>query len=172
MVPQKITKTIAITIAVLVIAIAICGTPDYSLVGITSSHQQGREMIPRLLYHFFHVSIIHAALNAWCLLSIAFRGRLSLLRISAAYLIAAAAPSVTLYPDTPTVGLSAICYTLLGMQLLAIPRHLRSWFLLSILIYLSIPAILLSSVNTLIHLYAFIAGFIFSFLDTPYNVRK
>lgn len=106
----------------------------------------------RFLYHFFHTSIIHLLVNSWCLLCLFFACNTSLRALIVAYIIATCTP---IFWDTPTLGLSAMLYALLGMQSWRArdKRTYHSFISVSLLF-----GILLPSVNGWIHLYAYIAG--------------
>lgn len=71
----------------------------------------------RLAYTFIHANPVHAAINAWCLLALAFRHGFTPARLAAAYALAAAAPAATAagifrQAAEPAVGMSAMIYVL------------------------------------------------------------
>lgn len=86
-------------------------------------------------------------------------------------------PAVTfLLPAiTPTVGLSAICFALLGMVSFRVQRRRRFHLYIasyiiatSALPYLAaIAAIPIASPNNIIHIYSYVAGLIVGFLNSP-----
>ena len=92
---------------------------NLSMVGICKDCS----ILARIAYSFFHASIPHAIINCWCILSIVFIYNTSLTELFTSYMIAATYPVNTICyvcgnyiaATTPTVGLSAICFALLGM---------------------------------------------------------
>ena len=115
------------------------------------------------MYPFFHASFLHAAVNVWCLLSIVFIHDVSLWRLLAAYVAAVLVPGFLL-SDVPTVGLSCVCYFLLGSLLFEVER--KMWFLFCMAIYIAV-GFLLPSVNALVHLYGYLAGLMVGMLNAP-----
>lgn len=64
----KTTKAVSLLISIIVCCLALQDIQDWSEVGIFKDCGPGC----RMSYPFYHVNIIHAALNAWCLLSVVF----------------------------------------------------------------------------------------------------
>ncbi len=128
----------------------------------------------RLLYPFFHVNVIHGALNVWCLLCIVFYYDVRIWRILLAYIIAVSIPIDTLGSlvgglDVPTVGLSGVIFALFGQLSFEVRRKLyyQAWML----VYLSVGFIFPSS-NGWIHLYCYAAGFALALLNKPFKVER
>ncbi len=150
MVCQKIAKAASLVIALLVVLVELFGCGDWSLVGVSI----GSSLPARFLYPFFHASILHALLNAWCLLSIVFIHQVSLWRLFIAFLTSFAVP-VWALSDEPTVGLSCVCFFLLGSLTFEVRRKLYFFFCIGLYLLLGF---FFPKVNALIHLYGYIAG--------------
>lgn len=121
-------------------------------------------LLARLAYPFFHTGIVHALLNAWCFLSIAFILPTSLWKLAAAYIIAISVPDLCL-PASPVVGLSGFCYALLGL----FTCEVRSKWLWAGQIWFSILlGIILPNVAVGVHAYCFAAGTLLSALNHPF----
>lgn len=164
MVSGAIEKTAGLTASLFIILSAAMYIPDWSCVGLCV----GAPSFVRLTYHFFHASIIHAVLNAWCLLSIIFLYKVSWSDILIAYVIAAIAPPFVL-TALPTVGMSAVCYALLGLMVFKTRSPLR--FTLLLIPYLII-GFFIPVVNAWLHLYSFVAGLMVSLLFIPIPCSK
>lgn len=159
MVPQKEAKTAALLTAVLILLSAFIYVPDWKVVGVAS----GCNMPARLVYSFFHVSAIHAAVNAWCLLSIVFLYDVSISRLLTAYIAAVMVPGCLL-SEVPTVGLSCICYFLIGSLIFEVRRKLM--FIACSALYIAV-GFFFSSVNAVIHVYGYLAGLLVGLLNAP-----
>lgn len=164
MVQRKIEKTASLFIAGFILMTAIIFIPDIDAVSL----HRGCSVAARVLYPLFHASFLHAALNAWCLLSIVFIYSISWQNIGVAYLISALAPSFIL-TDTPTIGLSAVCFALLGMLIFKVAR--RRYYLLCLAPYL-VLGFLIPYINGAVHLYAFVAGAFVGLLNAPIPCRR
>ncbi len=168
MVLRFITKAAALLIAAIILAIAVgfavAGHPDWHSVGIYT----GCGLLQRCSYSFYHASLLHAALNLWCFLSLSFLYDVSPARLAIAFGIAVAAPPLVLV-STPTVGLSAVCFALLGLVAFQVRRKIywQSCIALYILIGFLFPA-----ANGAIHLYSYVAGLIVGLLNAPLPCRK
>lgn len=110
MLRDKKTKIFALALA-LVTNLMLLANVDYASVGI----YHGCPWANRLTYHFFHAGIVHCLVNAWCFLSCVFLAKVSFPMLVWAFVVAACAPTLG---DVPTVGLSGVCYALLGMIML------------------------------------------------------
>lgn len=142
----------------------------------------------RLCYSFFHASLVHCLVNCWCLLSVAFIYRISLWSLLVAYVTAVLYPIDTLAAVanyslftfhssllTPTIGLSAVCFCLLGQISFKVKRKLYYHFCILSFIILGFIATLVCSVcgytvatpNTLLHLYSYVVGLLVGFLNSP-----
>lgn len=121
------------------------------------------DIIARSVYPFLHVNFLHALCNAWCLLSIVFCYNATLGQMMTAYGVAITVPSGLLC-DTPTVGMSGLCFALMGvvMQRVRRKRLLHLWVLAFIAMGLLFP-----NVNVQLHLYCFYLGIVLGFLFVP-----
>ena len=109
MVQEKKAKTASLIIAVVILLGSFIYVPDWSVIGVS----KGCSLVARMGYSLFHVSLFHALINAWCLLGIVFLYDISIWRLLTAYIVAVLVPEFLL-SDVPTVGLSCVCYVLLG----------------------------------------------------------
>ena len=165
---KKTAKTTAIITAVLIYIITWKGISDWSEVGI----HEGCGLVPRLIYPFFHANRIHAALNAWCLLSMVFLYDISLRRLCIAYTIAVLFPVDTLAylgvePCDVTVGLSGVVFALFGSISFEVKRKI--YYQSCITAYL-ILGFVLPNTNGWIHLYCYLAGCMVALLNKPVKV--
>lgn len=145
-------------------------------------------ILPRLAYSFFHASIPHALINCWCLLSIAFIYDLPISYLIIAYITAVTFPIDTLAATTPhasawgtpTVGLSAVIFTLLGMVSFQAKRKLlfHAWVLSFIAMGFIIPPLCsvcgyaIATPNNFLHLYCYVAGLMVGFLNSPAHAKR
>ena len=158
MVQRKKEKTISLVMAVAILCLCCCDVNGSDVgVGVQSP------VMARLLYSFFHANIFHALINLWCFLSIMFIYEASLMRLLFAFAVAILVPDWAL-TVTPTVGLSCVCYALLGSYSFEVQRKLYylSWMVICIGIGFFLPG-----VNAMIHLYAYSVGLIYSLLFSP-----
>lgn len=164
MVREKEAKiaTLAVS-AVIIIIYLFCS--DVARFGICAGAGLGQ----RVVYHFFHSSIVHALLNAWCLLSVVFVFDVSLSLFITAFLAASLFPVDTLYHlmplsslEMPTVGLSGVCYALMGMMAFRVQRKLyyQAWLAFYIALGFIFP-----NTNGWIHLYCYTVGMLIGFLN-------
>ena len=164
MVPRKIQKAAGLWIALVIILSAIFFVPDWNVVGVT----KGSTIAQRLGYSLFHASLFHACINAWCLLSILFLYDVTWMRLSLAFLIAVAVPDFVL-SSTPTVGLSAVCFALLGMIAYDVKRKI--YYNACMATYLTLGFIF-PMVNGWLHLYSYAAGLLVGLLNMPIQCKK
>lgn len=167
MVRQKEAKNAALLTAVIILLMSFTYVPDWSLVGVTG----GCPLAARFVYSFFHASPLHALVNAWCLLSIVFLYDVSIWRLLTAYIVAMVVPGFLL-SDVPTVGLSCVCYFLLGSLIFEVRRKL--YFMSCMALYIAV-GFLFPSVNGGIHLYGYLAGLLVGLLNAPlscFRTRK
>ena len=145
-------------------------------------------VMPRLAYSFFHANLIHAAINSWCILSIVFIYDVGIWYFILAYLIAATYPIDTLTTVfcgspadiLPTVGLSAVCFALLGMVSWQTKRkaYYHSWMVSLLLAGFAIPHLCLlcgysiATPNNILHAYCYLVGLFVGFLNSPLPCRK
>lgn len=164
MVCRKIEKTAGLLIALFIVTSALIYVPEWDTVGIA----RNCHILQRLGYSFFHTSLVHAAVNAWCLLSILFLYEVSWRRIGCAYVIAITVPGFVL-SAVPTVGLSALCFALMGSIAFQVRRKL--YYNGCMALYIAIGMVL-PSVNGWIHLYCYLAGLLVGFLNMPVPCRR
>lgn len=150
-------KITSIVIAVLVIVASLLNS-DYK-VGAYSEC----ECYERLLYPFFHANILHASLNAWCLLSVVFLYDISILRLNLSYLAAVSVPSFML-SDIPTLGMSGVVFFLFASISFEVQRkaYYQSWMFF----YLAL-GFLLPNTNGMIHMYCYVLGLFYALLNKP-----
>lgn len=144
-------------ILVVIMFLMVFIKPDMSEVAISKD----AHFYVRFIFHFFHVSILHFFLNAWCFLSLLFYFRLGFDKLILAYIIASFSPIVW---DMPTIGFSAVCYALMGIVSLSVPKKTRFifWICSSIAVGAIFPA-----VNWKIHMWAYSVGLFYAFLTEP-----
>lgn len=158
---EKTGKITALIVSALMILPMLSGFPPDSIALCT-----GSPAYTRLTFHFFHVSVFHWALNVWCYLSIVFYYNVSAGRQALALIAASAVPVVW---NVPTVGFSAVCFSLMAYCSLVSSnkaRHIASSVLIAS-VGLFIPRI-----NGSIHLLAYAFGFVVSLLTVPICERK
>lgn len=130
----------------------------------------GAPFVHRVLYPFFHASWLHCLVNCWCLLSIVFLYEISLPMLIGSFIVAASFPfnglSFLYASFLPTVGMSGVCYALLGRYSLLVRRKLyyQCW----VLCFIGIGFIFPTS-NAWLHLYCYAVGVLLSFLNKPLN---
>lgn len=164
MVCKSINKASGLLIAAIIMALSFINTPDWYNVGIAKNCH----LLQRLAFSFFHASALHAGINAWCLLSIIFIYDSSWRRLLAAYIIAVVSPDFAL-SLTPTVGLSAVCFALLGSIAFQVKRKL--YYNTSMALYITLGFIF-PLINGWLHLYSYVAGLFVGFLTMPIQCRK
>lgn len=121
----------------------------------------GKEWYAHFTYQFLHVSIWHLAINLWSVWCITSTYRLRIWHFATAYFISA---SYVFYGHIPTIGISGICFALMGIiwyQVLHI-RLYHTWIISFILIGFLFP-----STNACLHLYCYAIGFIIGWLNKP-----
>lgn len=157
---RKVEKITAIVIALLVMCLSVFGTDDWLSVGIYA----GCSLWGRVLYPFFHANILHAALNAWCLLSIIFIYDVSCLRLLFAYIIAVTVPVGAFGTDIPTVGLSGVVFVLFGSLSFEVRR--KAYYQMWMLFYLA-AGFVFPNTNAWLHLYCYAVGIVAGVLNKP-----
>lgn len=158
----KTTKAISLLISIIVCCLALQDIQDWSAVGIFTGCGPGC----RLSYPFCHANMIHAALNAWCLLSVVFVYKVSLLRLAFAYMAAVSVPAFCL-SSVPTVGLSGLVFALFGSISFEVGR--KVYYQLWMLAYLA-SGFLFPCTNAWVHLYCYFAGCLIALLNKPVKV--
>lgn len=166
MVREKNAKITTLALSAVILFIYLLGV-DASNVGLYA----GAPWYHRLLYHFAHASFLHALLNIWCLLCVVFKFDISIWVLIASLGIAASFPIdslCNLHPSEcftiPTIGLSGVCYALMGYVAFMVERkvYYHSWLAFYIAIGFLIP-----NVNGWVHLYCYIVGLIIGYLNKP-----
>ena len=117
---------------------------------------EGCSWIARLTYPMFHANLIHAISNAWCLVTVVFLYDLPWWKIAIAYLIAVSVPTFAL-STTPAVGMSGVCFALMGLSLPSIRRKLffNAW----VACFLAV-GVIMPGVAWKVHLYCYITGWL------------
>jgi membrane associated rhomboid family serine protease len=103
----------------------------------------------RLTYHFFHANILHAFLNVSCLLSVVFYYNVSVWNILWAFFVASTFPFAT---SIPAIGMSGVCYALIGELL---PVVQRKMYFNNIVLATIAFGFLFSNCAALLHLYCY-----------------
>lgn len=164
MVCRFIEKATALIIVACIITVALTVLPDWNAVGV----YDGCPPLRRLTYHFFHASLLHAILNAWCFLSVMFIYDISWRRLILAFVIASTIPDFAL-SSAPTVGLSAVCFVLLGF--LAVQAQRKLYYNGCMALYIAV-GFLFPPVNGWLHLYSYVAGLLVGFLNMPIPCKR
>lgn len=164
MVRRTTEKIISLFITITAISVYCFCNVDFSLVGV-SPHST---LLTRFIYSFFHANIFHLSSNLWCFLLIIFSYNISWQRLLFSVLAAVTVPNWVL-TATPTIGLSAICYTLLGSITFEVQRKL--YFTMWITFFIAIGFLFPNS-NAYMHLYAYVTGLIYSLIFTPIICKK
>lgn len=139
--------------ASLILALTVLVLLPFETRGIYS----GASITDRCLYPFFHANIFHAMLNVWCLLSIVFNMRVTPFQLLLAYIVSVLYPAELFQSHEPTIGLSGVCYVLIGITFHQFSNRL--YFAVTTAIMFGIGHILHASNNKL-HLYTLAAGLI------------
>lgn len=167
---RKKEKVTSLLLAVIVIALSLLKLSDLHEVGIYA----GGSWVGRVLYPFFHSGIIHATLNAWCLISLVFIYNIRLQRLILAYIVAVTFPIDTLsqvlpISALPTVGLSGIVFFLFGSISLEVRRKLyyQAWMVFYLIVGFVFPY-----TNSWLHLYCYLCGILSSLLNYPIVICK
>lgn len=160
---KKTTRLTALIISVIIIGLSFIKIYDWHSVGI----YQGCTLACRFIYPFFHANLMHALVNAWCLLSVVFvYDNISRLRIAFAYLVTISAPAFSL---EPTVGLSGVVYVLFGSISFEVGRRL--YYQLWVLFYLCI-GFFFPYTNAWLHLYCYACGVVAAILNKPLKIKQ
>lgn len=167
MVQNESRKALSLIFAVLILILSLVYIPDWQAVGIF----RGASLMQRLSFSFFHASFLHALLNVWCFLSIVYLTRLSWPSFAVAFVIAVCAPSFLLPSEVPVVGLSLVCFALLGRvgATLRRPRQIFTYHG-SAVFYLG-AGFFFPSAAGLLHLYAYVAGLLAGLFVAPFPRR-
>lgn len=159
---KKTGKVASLIISILVFCLAFHSIQDWASVGIHT----GCGLYCRAIYPFYHANLLHAILNAWCLLSVVFIYNVSIWRLVLAYVIAVSVPSFCI-SAVPTVGLSGVVFTLFGSISFEVERKL--YYQLWMIAYLVI-GFLFPNTNAWVHLYCYLAGAAVALLNKPIKI--
>lgn len=159
-------KAAALAISALTIILCVGFDASADRVGL----YPGALFVNRFTYHFFHVSFLHVLLNAWCLLSVVFLYDISWLTLLGAFLMAASFPVDSLSVilpcafSLPTIGLSGVCYALMGRIAFMTERKIyyQLWLWFYIALGFAFP-----NVNGWLHLYCYLVGLFIGFINKP-----
>ena len=159
---KKAAKATSLLISILVFCLSLQDMADWSAVGIYTGCGLGC----RMLYPLYHANLLHATLNAWCLLSVIFIYDISLWRFFLSYIIAVTIPPFCL-SGIPTVGLSGVVFALFGSISFEVQR--KAYYQLWMLAYL-VAGFLFPNTNALVHLYCYMAGGAVALLNKPVKI--
>lgn len=158
MVSGKETKAASLVLTI-VIAVLLLLPINVKAAGMS----QGCSLWQRVCYPFLHASILHAAVNCWCLLSIVFNRTIMMWQMIAAYVIAVSYPSVWM-GQTVTVGLSGMLFALLGIiSVMSRKCYLNVAVIGSVILF----GYLFPNINASLHLYCYLVGLMVGLLTTP-----
>ena len=159
---KKAAKAMSLLVSILVFCLSLQDMTDWYAVGIYT----GCGLDCRMLYPFYHANVLHATLNAWCLLSVIFIYDISLWRFFLSYIIVVTIPSFCL-SGIPTVGLSGVVFALFGSISFEVQR--KAYYQLWMLAYL-VAGFLFPNTNALVHLYCYMAGGAVALLNKPVKI--
>lgn len=162
------TKTAVLILCALVMLLSVLsasGVIDAAAWAVSPSSRP----VSRMTYHFFHANIFHALTNVWCLLSLTFFYDITMRDIIIAYIIASLYPAGYIsqwmaWTLLPTVGLSALCFALMGLLFWRI--HRKAYYSFFVFAIMAVGAAF-PAVNTVIHLYSYLAGLFVGILFMP-----
>jgi len=146
-----------------------------------------KALLCRLAYPFIHAHPLHAAVNGWVLLQLAFRTPLTLRRLLLAFVVAWSCPAfIAVWPTADTdlfvgttamvdpsamtaltaapstvVGLSGVLYALFGMWMPRVANRLRYNAIVTLWLVAGLCA---TSVAVGLHLYCYLLGILLSIL--------
>lgn len=161
MVPRKKEK-----IAVLILTPIIILLPVLTRACSCMALGQGSPWYTRLTYSFAHVNPLHAIVNCWCMLSLAFSCNVSAKQFLAAIVIAASFPTPLLQHKT-VMGLSGVCFAIFGMIMWKAKR--KTIFLLWAVAMIAF-GFLFSACAATLHAYCFLCGLALGFITTPISM--
>lgn len=145
---------------------------DFTAEGDTASVFRGA-LLCRLAYPFIHAHPLHAAVNGWVLLQLAFRTPLTLRRLLLALLVAWSCPAfIAVWPtasSSSVVGLSGVLYALFGMWMPRVANRLRYNAIVTLWLAAGLCT---TSVAVGLHLYCYLLGILLSILlSHPHSHR-
>lgn len=151
---KEITASFLLTIGTIAVYISDASPYTFGL-------YEGMDWYARFTYQFLHASVWHLLINLWNLYGIATTYRLRIWHLVMAYLISA---SPFFYREIPTIGLSGMCFSLMGIiwyQVLHAKLY-HCWIISFILIGFLFPG-----TDSRLHLYCYAIGFIIGWLNKP-----
>ena len=151
---RKKEKATSLLLSIVVVVISLIGFSNWNTIGIYA----GASWVGRLLYPFFHANIIHAMLNAWCLICIIFIYDIKITRLLLAYIVAVTFP----------IGLSGVVFFLFGSISLEVSRKL--YYQLWMVFYIGI-GFFFPNTNAWLHLYCYLCGLVYSILNYPIIIQ-
>lgn len=153
---KEVTTPFLLTI--LTLSIYIAGVSPYTF-GIYGAAQ----WYTRFTYQWIHVSIWHLLINLWVFYNITRTYKVRKWHYIIAYIISV--PPI-LVGTVPTVGLSGICFALMGILWYQVlhTRLYHTWIAGFILAGFCVPG-----TNVWLHLYCYTAGALIGWLNRPYH---
>lgn len=148
---EKVAKDASLVIVFVALALLVLPLDVRLGAGLTSGDAATWR---RLGYMWLHVGVVHALLNVWCLLSVVFLFRVGVGMLLLAVGIAVSVPCFAL-ADIPTLGLSGVCYALLGMVSWQVARK-RRWHLW--VVSFIVAGLLIPGVAVGVHVWCYAAG--------------
>lgn len=148
----------------------ICGMDAHKVGFYTNSN-----LITHLIYPFFHANILHLAFNVYCLgIIINALHRAEAINIIhsfvASYIIGIACSYISEY-SLPTIGLSGLIYSLIGMYTYLRLMNSGKWTILAVILLNGI-AYFVGTTNVLIHITCFVGGFLYAALWDLFYIIK
>lgn len=166
---REVEKAASVVIALVVTVLPSFRFSGWDSVGIYAHCP----LAGRFLYPFFHSGVLHAALNAWCMLSLVFLYKITWKRMLVAYFAAVTVPVDTLGSflpfGNPTVGLSGVVYVLFGSVSFEVMR--RWYYQCWMLFYIGI-GFLAPNTNAWLHLYCYLCGLVAALLNKPIHLKR
>lgn len=153
MVREKRSKILTLAVIALCVALHLSGIPA-GVAGMSDCSP----FINRFLYHFFHASWLHLAINIWCIFSIVFMVDISTAVMLACYVLASLYPPILL-PDMPIVGLSGLCFALMGY----LATRMTIWSNLYLLAFI-VLGFFLFGVASGLHLWSYLCGIAINYI--------
>lgn len=173
-----------LTAVCIVISVSVSVLDGFSVESVAISPHCS--IFQRLVYPLFHASMLHCIVNCWCLLSVVFAYHVSFSSMLLAYLTAVLYPVDTfaiipaISPAGHTVGLSAVCFSLLGQIAFQVQRKLYYQF--CIISFIAFGYIIpwassacgyaVATPNNLLHIYSYVVGLLVGFLNSPAPWQK
>lgn len=161
MVQRKTEKFAALILFVMMLVISL----EHSVSSDDGLHYDC-SILDRAIYPFIHANVFHMIINGWCMLSIVFTFSPSWKRMLTAYLIAISYPAAFIGRET-VVGLSGVCFALMGLNAYKVKRKKIFYTWTSACIALGF---LFPNVAAGVHVFCFLVGLACDFLGRKLNV--